>query len=201
MSLLSSIFGEAQAAAASSGADLFGSKVAVPLVMHKAPSSARRRREAKASNVSAEDDDETKKNDDQSSSGSGSGGSSDEPSSPTPGVVDDDVPPSADDNDNDNATTTSGTKATARSKSEEEEEKRRTIFVGNLPPDIGRRSLAAIFKPCGAVASSRLRSMAVAGVKLPPEQAGNQVSRFLSSHDALPVFFLFRILAYRPARR
>ena len=59
-------------------------------------------------------------------------------------------------------------------KEKREEEEKRTIFVGNLPADITRRALAGIFKPCGAVASSRLRSVAVAGVKLPPEQAGNQ---------------------------
>ncbi len=64
---------------------------------------------------------------------------------------------------------------TKKTKDELKEEEERTIFVGNLPPDISRRSLAGIFKPCGSVASTRLRSIAVAGVKLPPEQAGNQV--------------------------
>ena len=59
-------------------------------------------------------------------------------------------------------------------KEKREEEEKRTIFVGNLPADITRRALAGIFKPCGEVSSSRLRSVAVAGVKLPPEQAGNQ---------------------------
>jgi len=59
-------------------------------------------------------------------------------------------------------------------KEKRQEEEKRTIFVGNLPADITRRALAGIFKPCGDVASSRLRSVAVAGVKLPPEQAGNQ---------------------------
>lgn len=59
-------------------------------------------------------------------------------------------------------------------KEKREEEETRTVFVGNLPADITRRALAGIFKPCGDVASSRLRSVAVAGIKLPPEQAGNQ---------------------------
>ncbi len=59
-------------------------------------------------------------------------------------------------------------------KEKREEEETRTIFVGNLPSDITRRALAGIFKPCGDVASSRLRSVAVSGVKLPPEKAGNQ---------------------------
>ena len=55
-------------------------------------------------------------------------------------------------------------------KSEEE----RTIFVGNLPSNISRKALASIFKECGKVSSSRLRSVAVAGIKLPPNQVGNQ---------------------------
>ncbi len=68
---------------------------------------------------------------------------------------------------------------TKKTKEELKEEEERTIFVGNLPPDISRRSLAGIFKRCGIVASTRLRSIAVAGVKLPPEQAGNQVRKFI----------------------
>lgn len=59
---------------------------------------------------------------------------------------------------------------------DKQEEEERTIFVGNLPSDISRKALANIFKDCGKVASSRLRSVAVAGVKLPAEQVGNQVS-------------------------
>lgn len=50
----------------------------------------------------------------------------------------------------------------------------RTIFVGNLPIDTTRKSLANIFKPCGKVESCRLRSVAAAGVKLPTERAGDQ---------------------------
>ena len=49
-----------------------------------------------------------------------------------------------------------------------------TIFVGNLPPSTTRRSLATMFKSCGKVESSRLRSIAVEGVKLPPDKAGDQ---------------------------
>ncbi|KAL3817496.1 hypothetical protein ACHAXA_007086 [Cyclostephanos tholiformis] len=64
--------------------------------------------------------------------------------------------------------------ALSRSKAEEEDEKSRTIFVGNLPPHITRRALTNIFKKCGKISSTRLRSLAVMGVKLPPEQAGNQ---------------------------
>lgn len=50
----------------------------------------------------------------------------------------------------------------------------RTIFVGNLPPSTTRKSLASLFRSCGKISSTRLRSIAVEGVKLPPEQAGNQ---------------------------
>ena len=53
----------------------------------------------------------------------------------------------------------------------------RTIFVGNLPLNTTRKSLAALFRPCGKVESTRLRSVAAAGVKLPPERAGDQVCR------------------------
>mmetsp|Transcript_15707 Transcript_15707/g.29624 ORF Transcript_15707/g.29624 Transcript_15707/m.29624 type:complete len:388 (+) Transcript_15707:189-1352(+) len=49
-----------------------------------------------------------------------------------------------------------------------------TIFVGNLPGDISRKKLASFFKECGKVKSARLRSVAIAGVKVPPEHAGNQ---------------------------
>lgn len=59
------------------------------------------------------------------------------------------------------------------SKIDEDEEK--TIFVGNLPSDITRKKLASLFKECGKVKSARLRSVAIAGVKVPPEHAGNQV--------------------------
>ena len=91
----------------------------------------------------------------------------------------DDEDQSSDSADDGQQTTTSSPPANnntkrKRTKEELKEEESRTIFVGNLPPDINRKSLAGIFKPCGAVASARLRSMAVTGVKLPPEHAGNQ---------------------------
>lgn len=53
----------------------------------------------------------------------------------------------------------------------------RTIFVGNLPLTTTRKSLASIFKSCGKVESSRLRSVAAAGVKLPTDRAGDQVTQ------------------------
>ena len=51
----------------------------------------------------------------------------------------------------------------------------RTVFVGNLPIDTTRKSLACMFKSCGKVESCRLRSVAAAGVKLPTDRAGDQV--------------------------
>jgi RNA recognition motif-containing protein len=50
----------------------------------------------------------------------------------------------------------------------------RTIFVGNLPLSTTRNMLASLFRSCGKVASTRLRSVAVEGVKVPASQAGNQ---------------------------
>lgn len=51
----------------------------------------------------------------------------------------------------------------------------RTIFVGNLPLDINRQRLESIFRQCGKIKSSRLRSFGTTGVKVAPEHAGNQV--------------------------
>jgi nucleolar protein 12 len=57
----------------------------------------------------------------------------------------------------------------------EKNEEERTIFVGNLPLETTtRRSLAAIFKDCGPIASTRIRSVPVKGVKLPQRHAGDQ---------------------------
>lgn len=49
-----------------------------------------------------------------------------------------------------------------------------TVFVGNLPMDITRKSLESMFKECGKIKSSRLRSYGTDGVKVAPEHAGNQ---------------------------
>ena len=50
----------------------------------------------------------------------------------------------------------------------------RTIFVGNLPLSTTRNMLASLFRECGKVESTRLRSVATEGVKVPSNQAGNQ---------------------------
>lgn len=49
-----------------------------------------------------------------------------------------------------------------------------TVFVGNLPLDINRKRLEGLFKDCGKIKSSRLRSFGTTGVKVAPEHAGNQ---------------------------
>jgi nucleolar protein 12 len=64
--------------------------------------------------------------------------------------------------------------AIAAKKEKEEIINELTVFVGNLPLNTNRKSLAKIFKSCGKVTSSRIRSVAVTGVKLPPKHAGNQ---------------------------
>lgn len=54
----------------------------------------------------------------------------------------------------------------------------RTVFVGNLPVGTTRRDLQRYFKSCKTkIKSTRIRSVATLpdeGVKLPPQQAGNQ---------------------------
>lgn len=58
---------------------------------------------------------------------------------------------------------------------DDEDAEARTIFVGNLPlQGTTRKSLAALFKDCGAVESTRIRSVPVKGIKLPPQRAGDQ---------------------------
>ena len=165
MSLLSSIFGEAPGTASAkkvdtSQPDLFDTKVSVPPPLHKQSASSTE-----------------KKGKGEQSSSSDDAPSSAEQSTP------DDVNVEAKNN-------TPGKNTPKKTKEELEEEEGRTIFVGNLPPDISRRALAGIFKSCGNVVSARLRSVAVAGVKLPPEYAGNQVR-----YDVLFLCIQFRVLA------
>ena len=160
-SLINSIFGGDTPVA---GSDLFESKkFSVPLELHKTFAAAKN--STTNHNINGKDDVmEAPTTSEDVRSGVGS--VDDKPSSSTTTLED---APSSSFTSPENACTT---KKTMEELKEEEE---RTIFVGNLPPDISRRSLAGIFKPCGSVASTRLRSIAVAGVKLPPEQAGNQV--------------------------
>ena len=76
-------------------------------------------------------------------------------------------------NDVENAVTDTDSAEVGNDSSEDQEE--RTIFVGNLPLDTTRRSLESLFKDCGKIKSSRLRSFGTTGVKVAPDQAGNQV--------------------------
>jgi len=166
MSLMSSIFGGAPASAkkdkkGDAAPDLFGSKLSVPTILHK-KSTLKKKKDDSTSDDKAKDNAEsssTTTGEDQTSSTS-------DPSSskqPTP----------EDDAQTKKSTSASST-TTKKTKEQLKEEEERTIFVGNLPPDTSRRALAGIFKPCGKVESARLRSMAVAGVKLPEDQKGNQ---------------------------
>lgn len=54
------------------------------------------------------------------------------------------------------------------------EEADRTIFVGNLPVSMKSKDVSLLFRPFGYVESVRLRSVPVAGTKVPEEDAGNQ---------------------------
>lgn len=54
------------------------------------------------------------------------------------------------------------------------EEADRTIFVGNLPISMQSRDVSLLFRPYGYVESVRLRSVPVAGTKVPEDEAGNQ---------------------------
>lgn len=164
MSLMNSIFGGAPAAAKSPGKekeikpDLFGSKLSVPAILHKkSPSTKKKGKKADPKEDAA---DKTKG---QSSSNDKDESSTSDAASKQPTTADDALIKES--------TSNSIVKKTKEQLKEEEE---RTIFVGNLPTDISRRALAGIFKPCGKIASARLRSVAVTGVKLPPDQAGNQ---------------------------
>ena len=53
-------------------------------------------------------------------------------------------------------------------------DERRTVFVGNLPVGTTRKALASLFKDCGQLESTRIRSVPVKGLKLPQNQKGNQ---------------------------
>lgn len=170
MSLLSSIFGKGPAKEDDGKGGLFSSAV-IPKVLHSkkaAPSKAGvSKGETKSKKAKNKCDDVGEQNVEKSD------GSDDDASSEgsKKEVQDDGAEAAIVQADDD-------TKGKLKQTEEERlEEERRTIFVGNLPPDISRRALAGIFKPCGTVTSARLRSMAVAGVKLPPDQAGNQVSK------------------------
>ena len=161
-SLINSIFGGGTPVA---GSDLFESKkFSVPLELHTTFAAAKN---STTNHNSSGKDDVMEAPTTSKDFRSGVGSVDDKPLSSTTTL--EDAPSSSSFTSPENACTT---KKTMEELKEEEE---RTIFVGNLPPDISRRSLAGIFKPCGSVASTRLRSIAVAGVKLPPEQAGNQV--------------------------
>ena len=71
-------------------------------------------------------------------------------------------------------TTTTSTEDNAPPPEENPSADDRTIFVGNLPLNTTRNSLKSLFTKCGKVESTRLRSIATTGVKVAPDQKGNQ---------------------------
>ncbi|KAL7544469.1 hypothetical protein ACHAWF_007854 [Thalassiosira exigua] len=170
MSLISSIFGGASAPTDGlKGAtpDLFGSPAStVPPVVHKKTLPGKKKGKGKGKAEKKKEEDEE---------GDGRPGSSEEERSPSPSTSPQDAL-GGESGESPQAVEADVAAGASPKKTKEQllEEESRTIFVGNLPPDATRKSLATIFKGCGKVASARLRSVAVAGVKLPPEQAGNQ---------------------------
>ena len=166
MSLVSSIFGSSSGdKSTASSTDLFA-KVSIPTSLHK-----------KSSSPPSKKKKDDKKNDDKDDSSSSSSSSESESATKEQSTTQP--------NTTEETTTKSINKPT---KEQLKEESERTIFVGNLPVDITRKALASIFKPCGTVLSTRLRSVAVSGVKLPPEQAGNQVCAYLMCISYVHIF-------------
>ena len=158
MSLVSSIFGSSGDKSTASSTDLFAKVIPSESSLHKKspPSKSKKKKDDKSK-------EEDKDGSSSSSSSSDSESSAKKEQSTTPPTTEE------------TATVKSISKPT---KEQLKLESERTIFVGNLPVDITRKALASIFKPCGTVLSTRLRSVAVSGVKLPPEQAGNQVCSY-----------------------
>ena len=162
-SLLGSIFGNEAAAhvAVAADADLFGGAILPPIVVNPrhatATTTTTTNTISSIVNNDSEDDDDD--NDDE--------------------LAHEDTSSSEDIGTAAAATTTTTTvKKTKREIQEETRNKlQRTIFVGNLPPDITRKALASLFASafdCGTVESARLRSVPVTGVKLPPQYAGDR---------------------------
>lgn len=67
-----------------------------------------------------------------------------------------------------------GEESTDADKQIRNEEADRTVFVGNLPISMQTRDVSLLFRPYGYVESVRLRSVPVAGTKVPEDEAGNQ---------------------------
>lgn len=167
MSLVSSIFGSSSGdKSAASSTDLFAKVI---------PSSLQKKSSPPPSPSKKKKDDKKKEEDGDDSSSS----SSDSESSAKEQSTTEETP----------------TKSISKPTKEQlKDESERTIFVGNLPVDITRKALASIFKPCGTVLSTRLRSVAVSGVKLPPEQAGNQVCSYHVCISCVHIFLCIFIM-------
>jgi RNA recognition motif-containing protein len=165
-SLLNSIFGPAKAAATQETASLFAKKqptTTTPLVSSRRPiPNANETVEEKALVANKEENDDSRNQEDEVMSKA-----SDE--KPPKAVPEQEEPSESNPEDNKEAT----------SVQEDKTADDRTVFCGNLPLSTTRKDLARLFRPCGKVASTRIRSVATlqgdaGGVKLPPAQAGNQ---------------------------
>lgn len=75
---------------------------------------------------------------------------------------------------NDDKIQTDGVETTSDIAEVSSDDEARTVFVGNLPLEITRKQLETIFRECGKIKSSRLRSFGTSGVKVAPEHSGNQ---------------------------
>lgn len=153
MSLLSSIFGGADnsGGGGSAASDLFTNSVS------SAPKEQSTTTTSNSSKNESADKNKKKKQDDDQSSSSSNSVDAVSTAKEQPTIEESEAPP-----------------IIKKSREQLQEVEARTLFVGNLPTSISRKALASIFKSCGTVVSARLRSVAVTGVKLPPEQAGNQ---------------------------
>ena len=170
-SLLGSIFGNEAAAhvAVAADADLFGGAILPPIVVNPRPTAttttttttAKKKTNTISSFVNNDSEDDDDDNDDELTHEETS--SSEDIGTAAAAAA--------------TATTTTVKKTKREIVREETSNKlQRTIFVGNLPPDITRGALASLFAStfdCGKVESARLRSIPVTGVKLPPQYAGN----------------------------
>jgi nucleolar protein 12 len=179
-SLVESIFGGVVVAPASSSSSLFATKVAVPTEPHSYPVLRKRKKATESKNeIDGTKEDTTtprkarKANDATNSKGTRDSAEAETSNSPVvygpalnPALVTTTAPGDSD-----------------------EADAVRTVFVGNLPLWYTRRDLHKLFSDCGSIHSTRIRSVPVTGVKLPPALAGQQdvVKKVCSNTQRLDV--------------
>jgi nucleolar protein 12 len=176
-SLVESIFGGAAAAAPSASSSLFATKVAVPTEPHLYPVLRKRKKATESQNATAAATDDTtatprKARKQATKANKGPTDSAEVETSNSPVVYGPSLNP-----------------AVATTPSDSDQADARTVFVGNLPLWYTRRDLHKLFSECGSIHSTRIRSVPVAGVKLPPAMAGQQdvVKKVCSNTQRLDV--------------